>query len=101
VALTWWEELFRWGSTTPVVGLNDASHVSEQWGSTAPQVVPIEANIQLSTRLRSGSAGQHVNPEKVSPKLGRKSSYLEVLLSLSRYHRITQCINTNAWGRNF
>ncbi|WP_231556557.1 hypothetical protein, partial [Cryobacterium sp. MLB-32] len=50
VALTWWEELFRWGSTTPVVGLNDAGHVAEQWGSTAPQVVPTEANIQPCNR---------------------------------------------------
>jgi hypothetical protein len=47
VALTWWKELFRWGSTTPVVGLNDTNHASEQWGSLAPQVVPIEANIHL------------------------------------------------------
>ncbi|MEC5177563.1 hypothetical protein RCH16_002581, partial [Cryobacterium sp. MP_M5] len=32
--------------TTPVVGLNDTNHESEQWGSLAPGVVPIEANIQ-------------------------------------------------------
>ncbi|WPX13203.1 tyrosine-type recombinase/integrase [Cryobacterium sp. 10S3] len=27
------------------MGLNDTNHASEQWGSLAPQVVPIEANI--------------------------------------------------------
>ncbi|WP_233550741.1 hypothetical protein, partial [Cryobacterium melibiosiphilum] len=36
--------------TTPVVGLNGAGHASEQWGSTAPQVVPIEANIHRVRR---------------------------------------------------
>ncbi|WP_206751342.1 hypothetical protein, partial [Cryobacterium sp. MDB2-33-2] len=40
----------RWGSTTPVVGLNDTNHASEQWGSLAPEVVPIEANIQPTQR---------------------------------------------------
>ncbi|WP_166789490.1 hypothetical protein, partial [Cryobacterium sp. TMS1-20-1] len=38
----------RWGSTTPVVGLNDTNHASEHWGSLAPKVVPIEANIHMT-----------------------------------------------------
>jgi hypothetical protein len=72
------KELFRWCSTTPAVGLNKTNHASERWGSTAPQVVPNEANIHsltgttLSRRGRScGHPPQRRSRRGYCGQLGR------------------------------
>jgi hypothetical protein len=61
--LTNWKELLRWCSTTPVVALNETNHASKQWGSTAPQVVPKDADIQCG---HVGVAGRTKRPQKSS-----------------------------------